>query len=233
MKISYDKIVLSKDLKKMTREIIDGVSSSDVPLAWTGIIVYHPATKSFYSTTSKEPFAYEEIIRKHLEPRWSKIAIGLRRLLARHEDFQFFVMPLVARTFVEEWLWNNGNKRISTLMGEGAEPDRVIWQVYSPYNRFTRYVSAVADAKREDVIKQANSGLAQWLGSPSKTSRHERLTMQVALRSRVEVNREVFEPTALVNKTNLLNGQPHNAYRSVCMTHNAKAIKDFILNTCF
>lgn len=216
-----------------TREIVDGVCVKEVPSAWKSILIYHPATDQYYATKSVHPLEYEAVLRNRSAPRYAALAISLRKLLDINSTFQFFVLHQAGRVEIEDWLASIGKRRVTTKMGQGATPDREIFEIYSPQNKLTRYVSAPFDTPATKLISQANKAMAQWLSSTSSENRQERLSMQVALRSLGKTNTKVFEDTSVIRLTPLLCGQPHNRYRTICTENNLIQIKNFILSTCF
>ena len=232
MKIDFQRLTIPDTIKLLVREVIDGVPVGNLPGGWNCITIFHPATKQYYSTKSINPLHYEEIVRLRLEPRWTRIAVALRKMLDHHPEYQFFIMPHQARPHVEGWLSSSGMRRIATCMGEGESNDLlVLFKVYSPYNKMTRYVTAASSAPKEKIIKQANSGFAAWLGSGTRMNRHERETMRVAARSKFLTNTKVFEDSSIVARTNLLIGRTPNQYRALCTEMNIRAVREFILST--
>ncbi len=233
MEISYDKLVFADHVKSLVREVTDGVPSAEIPGSWDCFLVFHPATRTFYSSKSNAVLVYEEVIRKRLSPRWDSIAIALRRMLERNSAFQFFVFSKTARPTVEHWLNSQGFSRIATKMGEGVSPHRVLFRVYSHENKIMRFVSAPSNTSELEVIAQANKSFKTWLASTSGINRHERTTMRVATRSKTVANSSVFEATSVVTPTALFDGRPVREYRSLCMEYNLNSIKTFIANTTF
>lgn len=232
MQIDFQRIVFPESLRLFIREVIDGVPATSVPKGWAGILIFHPATGQYYSTKSKEPLHYEKIVRLRLEPRWSDIAVALQKMLQHHRDFQFFILPVQARPEVEGWLASQGHHRVSTMMGEGETGGiLVLFKVYSPYNKMTRYVTTLSSTPKEKIIKQANAGFAAWLSSGTKMNRHERETMRVAARSKFFTNTKVFEDNSLVTSTNLLDNHTPNEFRAICAEMNIRAVREFILET--
>lgn len=231
MKIDYPRLEIPAEFKVLVREVVDGTGIGPIPRGWTGILIYHPATAQYYATTSRTPMTYEEIIRLRIEPRWSRIAIALRKMLEHTPEYQFFILPMQARPTIERWLSHNGKRRIATKMGEAQVGRHVLFEVYSPYNKITRYVSAPSTISREDIISLANISLARWLKSSTTIHKHERETMRIALRSKFAVNGKVFESESVVNPTNLLEGHNSNEYRTISSDLNFKAIQHFIAST--
>lgn len=231
MVVDYPKLIIPEELKPFIREVIPGQGLAHVPRGWTGIMIYHPATEQYYSTKSDTPAVYEQVIREQKGARWENTAIALRKMIDHHPGYQFFVLPVLARETIEGWMAKNGKRRVSTCMGEAAVVGHVAFKVYSPYNRIARYITAPVDTPREKIITQANSGMAGWLKSSSQVNRHERETMRVALRSKSVVNTKVFEPTAEVTRTGLVDGLPYGRFRSVCNNMNLQQIRNFIATT--
>lgn len=228
MHISYPKLILDPHIASQLREVVGGVASKEIPSSWKGIIIYHPATNQYYSTKSKEPLVYEEVIRTKPTGKWDKIALALRKLFNTDGTFQFFVMHVSIRPVVEQWLASQGKVRVTTKMGDAAEVMHVMFKVTSPFNKVSRFVVAPANEPREDLIAKANSGMALWLKSHSSNMRSERNTLQIALRSRMQVNNRVFEKESEVIATNLLNGYTHNQFRSHTRLLNELAVKEFV-----
>ena len=231
MRIGYEPLTIPPHLQNYIREIKDGVVERPIPLGWEGIVVYHPATNQFYGTKSKNPAHYEEVIRTKTPRYYPDVALSLRKLLDHDNQYQFFVFAIGARATVEGWLASIGKRRAATRMGEAAKVKHVMFRVTSQFNKFTRYVIAPSTATREELIKAANKGIAAWLQSTASAHRHERATMQIALRSRMQVNKEVFEPTSEVFVDNDLNNLQHNQFRNHCANWNLVAVKDFIHKT--
>lgn len=232
MQIDFQRLIIPDNIKLLVREVIDGVPVGNIPGGWNCITIFHPATKQYYSTKSINPLHYEEIVRLRSEPRWTRIAVALRKMLDHHPEYQFFIMPHQARSHVEGWLTGQGMQRIATCMGEGETSDAlVLFKVYSPYNKMTRYVTAANSASKEKIIKQANSAFAAWLASGTRMNRHERETMRVAARSKFLTNTKVFEDSSIVARTNLLIGRTPNQFRALCTEMNIQAVREFILNT--
>lgn len=233
MDISFNKLVFADQIKGLVREVVNGTPTAPIPASWNYFLVYHPETHTFYSSKSTDPLIYEEIIRKHLEPRWKDIAIALRRMLDRNTVFQFFVFSKTARPTVEHWLIQQRINRVATKMGEGKAPQRVLYKVYSQYNAIMRFVSAPANTSVIEIIAQANKSMKEWLESTSGVNRHERVVMRTATRSKTIANNNVFEATSIVTATALFNRVPTREYRALSMQYNLDAIKGFIANTTF
>lgn len=231
MQINFQRINFPEHLHLFAREVIDGIPVNVIPKGWEGILIFHPATGQYYSTKSKDPIKYEEIIRLRLKPRWENIAVSLQKMLNYHPDFQFFVLPVQARPQIEQWMASLGHRRIATMMGEGAGEPRVLFKVYSPFNKVSRYVVASPTLSKTKIIAQANTALSTWLSSPVSRNQSERTSMCVALRSLNIVNSKVFEEESIITKTNLLFGYRDNEYRTVCTKMNLMATKEFIQNT--
>lgn len=231
MRIYFPRLDIPDHLKGMMREVVDGVLLTSLPTSWTGIMIYHPATNQYYATKSQNPMAYEEIVRTRQEPRWSALAISLRKMLEHSPDYQFFILAMQARPTIEQWMASQGKRRITTRMGEANSGERTLFQVYSPFNKVTRYVVSFVNTPTDEVIEKANASMAQWLGSKSQTHRHERETMRVALRSKFTTNTKIFEKESVVTDTHALYRHSDNEFRSVCMNMNFNAILTFIQNT--
>ena len=232
MQIDFLRLIIPDNIKLLVREVVDGVPVGSVPGGWNCITIFHPSTKQYYSTKSDKPLQYEEIVRLRLEPRWERIAVALRKMIEHHPEYQFFIMPHQARHYVEGWLSSQGMQRVATRMGEGRSDDLlVLFKVYSPYNKMTRYVTTASTTPKEKIIKQANAGFAAWLGSGTRMNRHERETMRVAARSKFLTNTKVFEDSSIVARTNLLIGRTPNQFRALCTEMNIKAVREFIMNT--
>lgn len=231
MRIGYQSLAIPPHIQNYVREIKNGVAQRQIPLGWEGIIVYHPATDQFYGTKSKNPVHYEEIIRTKTPREYPSVAVVLRKLLEQDDQYQFFVFAIGARATVEGWFASMGKRRVVTRMGEAAKVKHVMFRATSLNNKFTRYVIAPSTSTKEELIKAVNKGIASWLKSTSSVHRHERATMQIALRSRMQVNTEVFEPESEVFIDNDLSGLKHNQFRNFCMGRNIEEIKGFILRT--
>lgn len=231
MQIDYDKLVLPDHIKVFAREVIKGQAQISVPASWQAIMIYHPATSQYYATKSATPFHYEQIVRERLQPRYDNLAIALRNMLEVHPQFQFFILSTKARGMVEKWMASIGKRRIATRMGEAATEEHVLREVYSPFNKVKRYVGAPASHSHRQVIGAANTSMAQWLASSASQHKHERETMRVALRSRFDPNRGVFEREATVTATTGFEGCKHNEFRSILMEKNLQAIREFIQST--
>ena len=231
MKIDFQHVHIPTELQNFTKEVVNGVPVTSIPKGWPGILIYHPATQQYYSTKSVEPLRYEEIVRLRQEPRWSSIAIALRKMLDNHSDFQFFIFPMVARPGVENWMASQGYQRIATRMGEGDTKDLILFKVYSRLNKTTRYITASSTTPKEKIIKQANTGYTAWLASGTRVNHHERETMRDATRSKFSTNTKVFEQESKVERTNLLAGHTANEFRAICSEMNIKAVREFIQST--
>jgi hypothetical protein len=232
MHVVYDKLVLTEEIAGYMREVIKGTVPREIPMGWSGLIVYHNASNSYYSSKSQHPIEYEKILRTHQPPsRWEGVALALRRLLEQHPDYQFFVLPVVARPKVEHWLALQGKGRIATKMGDAAEDYHVLFKVTSPFNKFTRYVAAPSRTLHKDLIAKANISINHWLASFADLNRHERNVMRVALRAQTKSFPAIFEEKSEVTPTSLLNGRTHNEFRAITMQMNIGAIQEFIRKT--
>lgn len=231
MKVDYPKLNIPPHIARFLCEIDNGIIKGRLLNNWTGILIYHPATNSYYSSKSNDPGKYESIVREKTPTKWPSIALALRKLLDVDPNFQFFALPLIARAEVESWMASIGKRRVATKMGEKTNVIHVMFEVTSIYNKVTRYLVAPLTTSREEIIKAVNKGMANWLKSTSPAYHNERSTLQIALRSRSQINKEVFEPESSVIATNLLDGYTHNQFRNRCMMLNAEAARDFVRAT--
>jgi hypothetical protein len=232
MNISYDKLVLPDNLRPYVRELVPVTWDRDIPPGWDGLVIYHPATNQYYSTKSINPVQYYELLKtQYPDSVWKSVAVPLKLMLSSHPDFQMFVLHRRSREVVEKWFADNGKIRVTTKMGQAAEAQHVMFKVFSPYNKFTRYVTAPVDTPKEKLIEQANKSMGKWLGSNSKLHNNERTTMRVALRSLFQPNMEVFEPESVVTSTNYLSQAHHGQFRRISQNKNMEAIREFIRNT--
>lgn len=229
--VAYPELIFAPSVASFIREIVDGKPVTNIPKGWTGILIYHNATGQYYSTKSVKPMEYEEIIRERKEPRWSGIAIALHSLLKQDSQYQFFILPLQARPAIEKWLADHGKRRVATRMGEAAKVEHVLFKVYSPYNKFTRFVAAPSDTIPAKIITKANAGLLQWLKAQTNIHKHERDTMRVALRGKITNNVKVFDRESVITHSHFLSGSKHNQFRTIVTELNFNAIRDFILAT--
>jgi hypothetical protein len=232
MNIQFQRISVPEDFDNSFLEVINGVPVIDIPKGWSGIMIFHPATKQYFCTKSVNPLQYEEIVRLKKEPRWSSIAVALNKMLDHHPDFQFFVLHTRARPIVEKWMAFQGYSRIATKMGEGTSEPSTLFKVYSPANKITRYVVAPHESSHSKLLKQANSSFAAWLASGTWVNRQERVTMRAATQSNgYKTNAKVFEKESVVTRTDLLNGLKDNEFRAVCTKFNLQAAREFIQAT--
>ncbi|BAW19161.1 hypothetical protein [Ralstonia phage RP31] len=230
MKISHSKLVITDDIRVLLREVTPTTQKGDIPF-WKGIMVYHPSTGQYYATWAKNPLAYYSTLRTRFGPKWDKVALTVHQMLEHNTEFQFFVLPIHGRPTVEQWMALQGKKRVATMRGDAAEQIHVLFQVYSPFNKVTRFVCAPGDTPKDVVIKKANESMLRWLGSPAKQNKHERDTMRIALRTLFSNKTNPFETTAQVIRTNQFANVKHNEFTSRVTQLNLQAIRNFILDT--
>lgn len=210
------------------REIASPSAQSAVPPGWTGIIVYHPPTNQYYSSKTVHPFDYFDLLKTKLpESKWEDLAASLKQMLSSNHVFQFFVLHTKSRAIVEGWMAEMGKRRISTRMGDTATQEHVLFKVYSPFNKVTRYITAPVSTPQEEIITQANTSIARWLKSHSKMNQELRKNMRVALRCVFGAVPAVFEPESVISRTNKLAGKKHNEFRAITTHENIEAIMDF------
>lgn len=231
MQVTFQQISFPDNIKGLVREVVSGVPDGEVPDSWQCVMIFHPATGQYYSTKCKYPLRYETVVYLRTGASWAKVAVVLRRMLKQHPQFQFFIHSIQARPQVEKWMADQGYVRVSTKMGEGAAEPRVLFKVYSPFNRIARYVSASPLDSKAMIIARANASFASWLASPTRKNYNEHKTMCIALRSKNAVNTRVFEKEAVITKTDLLKGRRYGEYRVICARANLKAIHEFIRST--
>jgi hypothetical protein len=232
MDIEYDKLAIPQDLKAFVMEFTSATRGADIPPGWDGIIIYHPATNQYYSSKTINPWEYSDMLRSRSpQSLWATVAVALREMLDTHRQFQMFILNRKARGVVETWLAEIGKKRVATKMGQAANGVHVMFKVYSPFNKFTRYVTAPGDTPNEKLIEQANRSIKIWLGSAANKNSNERQTIRVALRYFTSSSTEAFEDKSVVSRTNLLNGYKHNEFRIVTQRQNLTAIREFVSNT--
>lgn len=230
--VQYDKLVFPAELHAYVREVTFETRSRDLPPGWESFIIYHPATNQYYSSKSVGPLQYYDLVRtKQPWHRWDKVAHALRQMLETSSTFQFFVLNLRSRAIVEGYLANIGLRRVNTKMGDVTGQEHVLFRVYSPLNKITRYAVAPISTPREELIEKVNVSMAKWLGSHTRVNQQLRKTMRVALRSQFDINRSVFEKESIVTATNKLVGKKHNEFRVISMHENIQAIGDFVRAT--
>lgn len=230
MKIHNPLLVVTPNMQVFLREVTSETKEEDLAYR-KGIMIYHPATGSYYATWSKNPLEYRKILNTRVGPKWEAVALVLRKMLSVDPHFQFFVLPISARATVERWMADQGKLRVVTKRGEAADQEHILFQVYSYQNKFTRFVCAPADTTSEEVIAIANESMTRWLTSRAHKNKHERETMQVALRARFGVKIDTIERTARVSRTDLFRNVKHNEFSSRVTAMNLQAIRDFILAT--
>lgn len=230
----YPTLIFDPGTAIFVREIKEGIPNKPIPPGWETIIVYHPSTNQYFTSKTKDPYAYELLLRNKEDPKRKKLALVLLKLFAHNEQYQFFVLPLTARAVVERWLGSQGKRRVVTKMGEAAKEVHVMFQVESPFYNIVRYVVAPASESAESIIDKANESMTKWLRSSSTHLRHERNILRIATGSRNVTNEKVFDKqNCIVKPTDLLNGYTHNQFRSRTRELNEKAARKFVFNTTF
>jgi hypothetical protein len=228
MQITYDPIVIPDRLRMYVREIASPPVQDVVPPGWSGIIVYHPATNQYYSSKTVRPFDYFNLLRsRQPEKKWEDLAVSLKQMLAINHTFQFFVLHTKSRDIVEGWMAEMGKRRISTRMGDTATQEHILFKVYSPFNKVTRYITAPLTTPHEKIIAQANTSISTWLKSHSRMNQELRKNMRVALRCVFGAVPVIFEPESVVSSTNKLVGKKHNEFRAITTHENLQAMMDF------
>lgn len=230
MQIHYPRLVITDNIRPFLREVTAETKEADLTF-WKGLVVYHPATGNYYSTWSKKPLEYRALLGSRVGPKWDSLALVLRRMLSVDPGFQLFVLPIHARPTVELWLAQQGKRRVATKRGEAADQEHILFQVYSYENKFVRFVCAPADSSNEDIIASANESMTRWLTSRAHKNKHERETMQVALRAKFGVKANTIESSARVSRTDLFKNVKHNEFSARVTALNLQAIRDFIQET--
>ncbi len=227
----YDPLVFPSELISLTREIRNGVPTKAIPAGWHNIIVYHPHSQSYYVSKSKDPAAYEKIVRERQGQRWELLGHTLKKLLTQHPEYQFFVTPINARPMIEAWLASTGRKRVATSRGEVVKEEHVLFRVYSNQYNVERFVCAPKSTPHDKVIQKANIQLARWLRTPGTMHQHERESMRIALHSKFRPNSRVFSPQDLIYPHRLPADVTFQNVSAYTAERNLQAVRDFITST--
>lgn len=232
MIVEYDKLNRPSHISHFLREIVNGIPERDIPAAWEGILIYHPATNQYYTSMSGDVLGYELIVREKPYQHWKNKALVLRRLLDMHPQYQFFVMPTTARGVVETWLASQGKRRVATMRGEAMTEEHGVFQVSSPFNKVDRYVAAPLSTPAEKIVSKANLQFNRWLRTETLDNESIRNTLRVALRARSIEPRKVFDKTtALVLRAPVPEEVCARNISAYIAHMNLEAAKDFIKKT--
>lgn len=232
MIVEYDKLVRPSHISHYLREIVNGVPEKEIPAAWEGILIYHPATNQYYTTVSGDTAFYEQTVREKPYQRYKALALVLRRLLDMHPQFQFFVMPTQSRPVVEAWLASQGKVRVATRRGEAMMEEHGVFQIYSPFNKINRYVAAPLSTPQENLVSKANLQFGRWLRTESTENESLRNTMRVALRAKAVTPTRVFDTgTAVIFRLSVPPDVIARNVSSYVAYLNLEAVKDFVRNT--
>lgn len=147
-----------------------------LPNEKVGLIVFHRASRSYYSTITTDPFAYiKRLNPTHKEHRC--LALALRRALGNHPDVDVFYMHVDARTEAELILKSMNFRRVATGRGEMQNIEHNLYCVVNPHNNVTRFVCAAPDEKHSKIIAAAQKSIDKFLRSSisKHTTLRERL----------------------------------------------------------
>lgn len=230
--IDYPLIKVPFEMEQFVVEIVNGFPTRRLP-RWNGIIVYHPASNSYYSTKVKDPLIYEENVRGGKGfASYNNLALVLRRLLDQHALFQLFVVPYEARVIVEQWLSTRHQaKRVITLKGEAATTIPVLYKVSSFNNNFHRYVIAPHGETRENILKKVNAGIIAWLTSTAKLDQSVRTQLRTALRYTATTKLAVFEHNSGILETTYISNFPASHHSSISTKLNLEEVQKFVTRT--
>jgi hypothetical protein len=232
MIVEYEKLTRPPQISHYLREIVNGVPEREIPKAWEGILIYHPATNQYYTSTSGDIEFYELVVREKPYQRYKALALVLRRLLNIHPQYQFFVMPMQSRGLVENWLASQGKVRVATRRGEAMEEEHGVFRVYSPFNKVERYVAAPLSTPEEKLVSKANLQFGRWLRTESTEHEADRETMRVALRSKTLTPSRIFDKnTARVARCSVPDGVCARNISAHVAFLNLEAVKEFVRKT--
>ena len=141
-----------------------GVKPTKLLKSKVGLIVFHRASSSYYSTITTDPFAYVDRL-KQTHSQYRSLALALRRALERHPDVDVFYFDIDARPEIEQILKSMNFKRVATGRGEMQTQEHHLYSVTNPSNSVTRFVCASPGEKHDKIIEQAQKSIENFLSS--------------------------------------------------------------------
>lgn len=202
-----------------------------VPVYWDSFFVYFKATRKYYAGVTKNFKEYLSGILNKNSAKHKSLPKALLYQLQNSDDIEFIVTSRNMRTDVEKAFSQIGIQRVSTKMGEGEFTRKMMFKVYSPLYKVTRYIVTDANADKEDIIKSVNKAFKHWLDSGSSQYHHLRITLRTATNSLKEINARVFKDTDIVEPVRSMVDVAPNKHRTMVIDYNIQAAKDFLLST--
>lgn len=226
-------IIIPFNISHMVRVFENNEPPKDnpVPIYWDCFFVYFKATRLYYAGVTCRFKEYLAAINNPNSVRHKALPKALLKQLKNSTDFQFIVTNRSMRNDVEQAFSKMGIRRVATKMGEGDGGSKVLFKVYSPLYKVSRFVITDHDAKPEDIIRAANKAFSYWLASPSLKDHHLRITLRTATNSLKEINNQVFKEDAMVSRISVLDNIPYNKHRQIAVDENIAAAKRFLLST--
>lgn len=218
----FPALVPTGQLAAYLTPITDFTKPVELPYRKAGVIVFHRASSSYYSTKVNDPFAYYKRL-KPGHPSHTSLALALQRAIGRHPEIDVFYTNEATRVDAENILKKMGYRRVATGRGERIARPHNLFSVTAKKSNIVRYVCADAKTPEEEIIASAEEGIRNFLTSQKTT--------QVTLRQRMLPiagwtlfsQPKVFDHTSTVTDCGVLTIKPKD-YSAFVREKNLQAL---------
>lgn len=176
---------IEKSLKKVRKDMVNEDTMQAVTGNKYGIMIYHCATRTYYSGMTTNPLKYFERLFRDFNKDNILLPGVVCKMIGAGGPMEFYYYHLFMRNQIEQEMFLAGYQRSVTAMGSLITGRHLIYEVHSRQFNLTRYVSCAETADLDSVRKRADRGFVNWLTN-KKVSSHKRDVMRIAMRFEME-----------------------------------------------